>query len=615
MNALFDMVKQWKWYDWSMFLIRLVNYASIITTITQLRDQLSLPLWLLLLWQTAAFSIPWLCLLLNNKAYLIAEIILSGSIIVYFTSIFPEAYLAFIVPAFLLAANSAGLTYRWTGFVTAILIPILIKMFSPATDLLMMAIHLALAFALGFAFHLLMVNHRQNGIIRQQNMMLEQHLSQVERITLLEERERLSRELHDTMGHTYTTVIMGLETLRSSITDQGSLHKLDSLLSLTRTSFDGIRGYLHQMDSPQEKQPLVQSLRQLKEDFEQHAGARVRLRVLGEEYSLPRQVKMTLYRCLQESLTNSVRHGKATMIEVILQFEERQTRLEVKDNGSGSARIEEGFGLSAMKERAFSLQGQVSIYSEPGEGTVVTCSLPRLTESADEVIELLLVDNEHFITESLQVILEAERDLSVVGSAASGKEALEFCEKLKPQLVLMDLDMPEMDGIVATRMIKQRWPHIRVVILTTFQQKEKATEAMRSGADGYLLKTMEPRELAETIRMVHKGGTLIDPLISAKLFEDEAEQLRSEEKSIHESQELANENDPAYSQMRKQYDLTSREMEILQCLSKGMRYKTIAMKLYLSDGTVRNYASNLYAKMGVRNREEVVEKANEAGLL
>ncbi|MGM1048481.1 MAG: response regulator [Bacillota bacterium] len=610
---MFDMIKQWKWYDWAMFLIRLVTCISLIFTFIEFRDQFSIVLWIIILWELAAFSIPWLCLLINHKAYWVTESILSGGIAVYLTSVIPEAYLVFIVPTFLMAANSVKLSYRWTGPVAIVLIPLLIKLYSPVSNLLLIMIHIALAFAVGFAFHLLIVNHRQNGIIRQQNMILEQYLSQVERITLLEERERLSRELHDTMGHTYTSIIMGMETLRSSIVDSESRHKLDNLLELTRTSFDEIRGYLHQMDSPQEKLPLKQSLRQLTGDFEQHAGVVVRFRVYGEEYQVPGQVKMTLYRCLQESLTNSVRHGQATIIEVSLQFEPQQTRLEVKDNGSGSAMIQEGFGLTAMKERAFSLQGQISIYSEPGDGTAVTCSLPRHTELQGEVIKLLLVDNEPFIRESLKVILESEKDLSVVGSAASGEEALELCGKFEPDLVLMDLDMPEMDGVAAMRIIKEQRPHIRVVILTNFQQKEKAVEAMRSGADGYLLKVMEPRELAETIRMVHRGGTLIDPLISAKLFGGgDIPVLSLEETGYRAPANMENPINPSGNGL---YGLSPRELTILQCLSKGMRYKSIAMKLYLSDGTVRNYASTLYAKLGVRNREEAVKKAKEAGLM
>ncbi|MEX3614861.1 response regulator [Paenibacillus glucanolyticus] len=608
---MFDIVKQWKWYEWAMLLLRMVAYISLILTFIELRDQFTLALWVVVLWELAAFSVPWLCLLLNHKAYWVTETVISGGISIYLTSIFPAAYLSFIVPAFLMAANSSGIAYRWTGPVTIVLIPLLIKLYAPSTNLILMMVHVALAFAFGFAFHLLMVNHRQNEIIRTQNTVLEQYLSQVERVTLLEERERLSKELHDTMGHTYTAVIMGLESLRSTAADAAAQHKLSDLLELTRTSLDEIRGYLHEMDSPQEQLPLVQSLQQAAEEFGRNAGVKVGLRVLGDEYQISRQAKMTFYRCLQESLTNSVRHGHATRMDVLLQFELQQTRLEIQDNGRGTARIQEGFGLSAMKERASRLQGQVSIHSDSEEGTVVTCSLPRALKPADDVIKLMLVDNEPFVRDSLGMILESERDFEVVGRAEHGLDAVNMCEELQPHLILMDLEMPVMDGITATQSIKQRWPFIKVVILTTFEQKDKAVQAMRSGADGYLLKTMEPRELAEHIRIVIRGGTLMDPSISAKLFEGDASDFLEEKTAIAPLDTSAPESSP----LRVLYDLTPREMEILQHLSKGMRYKSIAMKLYLSDGTVRNYASALYAKMGVRNREEAIEAANKAGLI
>ena len=203
----------------------------------------------------------------------------------------------------------------------AILVPMLIKLYAPSTDLMLMMEHVAFAFALGFAFHLLMANYRQNEIIRTHNTILEQYLSQVERVTPLEERERVSKEPHDTMGHTYTAVIMGLETPRSTETNAATQRKLSNLLELTRRSLDEVRGYLHELDSPQEQLPLVQSLRQVTEDFERDTGVKAGFRVLGEEYPVSRQVKMTFYRCLQESLTNSVRHGNATRIGAVLQFE------------------------------------------------------------------------------------------------------------------------------------------------------------------------------------------------------------------------------------------------------------------------------------------------------
>jgi len=600
---LFDMVKQWFWYDWILLLFRLIFSVSIILTMVEFQGGLTLPLWGAISWEIIAFSVPWFCLLLNYKCYLVTEMILSGGISLYLSFLFPEAYLSFLMPAFMIAANSAKKSHRWSGPITILVIPILISVVSRQSTPWLVFVHTGLAYALGFAFHQLVVNHRQNEIIRDQNTVLEQYVSQIERVTILEERTRLSKDLHDTIGHSYTSIIMGLETLRLELVTDVGQDKLDSLLHLARKSIDEVRGYVHQMESPQDRLPLIEELKQLIDEFQTNSNVNVRFRTLGEESPIPRQTQMTLYRCLQESLTNAVRHGQATEIVVTLQFEQRQTRLEVQDNGQGVEHLQEGFGLKAMKERAFNLQGQISIYSELGEGTLVTCTLPRQVELSDEVIRLLLVDDQPFIRESLRTLLEGQGDLKVVGMAEDGQQAVDICEQVQPQVVLMDLDMPNRDGISATQLIKQQWPDIRVLILTTFQEKEKAIEVLRSGADGYLLKSMEPRELAETIRLVHHGGTIIAHDMSTKLFEDlETSQNGSEAQSVE-------------SKTLDAYGLTSRELEILKMVAQGLRYKTIASRLYLSDGTVRNYASSVYLKLDVRNREEAVQKALEVGFL
>jgi DNA-binding NarL/FixJ family response regulator/signal transduction histidine kinase len=600
---LFDMVKQWFWYDWILLLFRLILSVSIIFNLVEVQGELTLPLWGAISWEIIAFSVPWFCLLLNFKYYLVTEMILSGGISLYLTFLFPDAYLTILMPAFMIAANSAQKSYRWSGPITILVIPILINVVSHQSTPWLIIVHTGLAYAIGFAFHLLVVNHRQNEIIRDQNTVLEQYVSQIERVTILEERTRLSKDLHDTIGHSYTSIIMGLETLRLELATSAGQDKLDSLLQMARKSIDEVRGYVHQMESPQDKLPLSEAVKQLLDEFQANSNVNVRFRSFGEESPIPKQAQITFYRCLQESLTNAVRHGQATEIVVSLQFEQQQTRLEVQDNGLGAEHLQEGFGLTAMKERAFNLQGQISIYSELGEGTVVTCTLPRQVELPNEVIRLLLVDDQPFIRESLRILLEGQRDLQVVGMAEDGQQAVDICEQLRPQVVLMDLDMPNLDGISATQIMKQKWPDMRVLILTTFQQKEKAIQVLRSGADGYLLKSIEPRELVETIRLVHRGGTIISHDMSTKLFEEleiSLKELEAPSVGMKASDE---------------YGLTARELEILQMVAQGLRYKTIASKLYLSDGTVRNYASSVYLKLDVRNREEAVQKAVQAGFL
>lgn len=596
-NNLLDMVKYWVWYDWIMLGVRILVSVSIVVITLDFQNSLTLPLWIIIFWEVVAFSIPWVALLFNYKYYLFTEILLYGGLCIYLTSLFPEANKTFLISVFLIAANSKHLSYYWTAPTTVFITTGILYAVAPSNSYWILVTYYGLAYVMGFAFHLLIVNHKQNEAIRKQNAVLEQYMSQIERITLAEERNRLSSELHDTVGHAYTSIIMGMETLRTELATEMGIQRLDSLLEMGRKSIEDVRGYLHQMDSPCQSPSLIQSLQNLGAEFQEHAQVNVSFRTFGEEYQLSRQAKITFVRCLQESLTNAVRHGQGTEIIVSLQFEQQYTRLEVQDNGKGNVEWQEGFGMNAMKERAMNLQGHLSVYTKPEEGMLVTCTIPRQTEIKDGLIRLLIVDDQPFVRESLRTLLDRYEDLNVVGLAEDGNEAIDLCGRLQPHVILMDLDMQHIDGIEATKKIKQQWPHIRVLIFTTFQDTEQAVESLRNGADGFLLKSIETLELANTIRLIHKGGTLIDQGMSHKIFEKFDEQ-----KETPQSKAAA-------------YELTTREIEILQLVAKGLRYTTIASRLYLSNGTVRNYASTAYTKLGVSNKEEAVQRALEIGII
>ncbi|KMP93811.1 histidine kinase [Bacillus wiedmannii] len=594
---MLDMVKYWFWYDWIMLGVRILVSVSIAITTFDFQASLTLPLWIIIFWEVVAFSIPWVALLFNYKYYLFTEILLYGGLCIYLTSLFPGANVTFLISVFLIAANSQHFSYYWTAPTTVFITTGILYAVAPSNSYWIMVTYYGLAYVMGFAFHLLIVNHKQNEAIRKQNAVLEQYMSQIERITLAEERNRLSSELHDTVGHAYTSIIMGMETLRTELATEIGIQRLDSLLEMGRKSIEDVRGYLHQMDSPCQSPSLIQSLQNLGAEFQEHAQVNVSFRIFGEEYQLSRQAKIAFIRCLQESLTNAVRHGQGTEIIVSLQFEQQYTRLEVQDNGKGNVEWQEGFGMNAMKERAMNLQGHLSVYTKPEEGMLVTCTIPRQTEIKDGLIRLLIVDDQPFVRESLRTLLDRYEDLNVVGLAEDGNQAIDLCGRLQPHVILMDLDMQHMDGVEATKKIKQQWPHIRVLIFTTFQDTEQALESLRNGADGFLLKSIETLELANTIRLIHKGGTLIDQGMSHKIFEKFDEQ-----KETPQSKATA-------------YELTAREIEILQLVAKGLRYTTIASRLYLSSGTVRNYASTAYTKLGVRNKEEAVQKALEIGII
>ena len=217
----------------------------------------------------------------------------------------------------------------------------------------------------------------------------------------------------------------------------------------------------------------------------------------------------------------------------------------------------------------------------------------------NEPIRILLVDDQRLMRDGLRTLLELEGDLKVVAEAEDGQSGLDAYEQFEPNVVLMDIRMPGMDGVEATRRLIERWPEARVVILTTFDDDEYIFEGLRAGALGYLLKDVSGGELAESIRKVAAGGALIEPSVARKVL---AEFARLEPASRSVSDGLPE-------------PLLKREVEILKLLAQGLSNKQIAARLHLAEGTVKNYVSGILAKLGVTDRTQAALRGRELGLL
>jgi DNA-binding NarL/FixJ family response regulator len=214
-------------------------------------------------------------------------------------------------------------------------------------------------------------------------------------------------------------------------------------------------------------------------------------------------------------------------------------------------------------------------------------------------VRLLLVDDQRLMREGLRTLLELEPGLQVAGEAGNGQQGLEAYASLLPDVVLMDVRMPVMDGVEATRRLRARWPTARVIILTTFDDDEYVFEGLRAGAAGYLLKDVSIHELAEAIHTVMDGGVLIEPSVARKVV---AEFARLAAPAPKTSQNL---DEP----------LSERELEILRLLAQGMTNREIAQRLYLAEGTVKNYVTNILGKIGARDRTQAALRAQELELL
>jgi len=216
-----------------------------------------------------------------------------------------------------------------------------------------------------------------------------------------------------------------------------------------------------------------------------------------------------------------------------------------------------------------------------------------------DAIRILLVDDQKLMREGLRVLLEMETDLQVVGEAGDGEAALEIYARRRPDVVLMDIRMPGMDGVETTRRLRDRWPEARVIILTTFDDDEYVFEGLRAGALGYLLKDVSGRDLAEAVRTVAGGGALIEPSVARKV--------------VSEFARLSPPARPPGAGLAE--PLSEREQEILQLLAQGLSNREIARRLFLAQGTVKNYVTNILHKLGVRDRTQAALRARELGLL
>jgi DNA-binding NarL/FixJ family response regulator len=226
------------------------------------------------------------------------------------------------------------------------------------------------------------------------------------------------------------------------------------------------------------------------------------------------------------------------------------------------------------------------------------------------MIRVLLVDDQNLVRQGIRLLLEIEPDIQVIGQAANGREALQQVEALLPDVVLMDVRMPEMDGVAATRQLSARFPEIGVIILTTFEDDEIVFDGLKAGARGYLLKDISSEEMAEAVRKVAAGGALIQPSITRKVL---AEFSRLASASDGAAQTPSS---PAGAPGKALLEpLTEREQEVLHALAKGLSNREIAEQLVITEGTVKNHVSNLIAKLEVRDRTQAVLKAQELGLI
>ncbi len=369
-----------------------------------------------------------------------------------------------------------------------------------------------------------------------------------------------------------------------------ALRELRLLLAAARTGADEA--------ASAQPQPGLDRIDELVEPL-RAAGLDVAVRWEGEARVLPAGVDLSAFRIVQEALTNTLRHAHASHAEVTLLVAPDALELDVVDNGrgvSGEPADGTGRGLTGMRERAAMLGGTLEAGPARRGGYRVHARLPARGRRVS--IRVLVADDQALVRGGFRMILEARDDLEVVGEAEDGAEATALAERHRPDVVLMDVRMPGVDGIEATRRIVASGNPARIIVLTTFDADEYIFAALRAGASGFLLKDVRPAELVEAIRVVARGDALLAPTVTRRLLD-----------------RFVGEPPTADSPPPDLDGLTERELEVLRLVALALSNAEIAARLVVTEATVKTHVSSVLRKLGLRDRVQAVVLAYDVGLV
>jgi DNA-binding NarL/FixJ family response regulator len=396
------------------------------------------------------------------------------------------------------------------------------------------------------------------------------------------ERQRIAATLHDGLVQELaaTSFVVSGAALRAGQDGQRDLaHNLGDAAQSVRTSIGGLRSLLVDIYPPSlDLTGLVEALKHLT------AGPRsrdidVKLWVPDEAVRLDQAGERLVYRVAQECLRNAIRHSGAQQIALTLTAEENRVFLVVADDGVGFdpeqvlANPPDGhFGLRLLVDAVTQHRGRAAAQHR------TRCRVSLAAGGAASMITVLLVDDHQLVRAGLQALLDTAADLEVVGQAADGEEALRLASELHPDVVLMDLSMPVLDGVEATRRLLKEQPDARVVVLTSFSESERVTEALSAGAIGYQLKDSDPQDLMAAVRAAADGNAPLDPRVTRALLP------------------AARMTSPPVEQ------LSNRETEVLALVAQGLSNIQIARRLAISQHTVKVHITNVFCRIGVNDR-------------
>lgn len=461
-------------------------------------------------------------------------------------------------------------------------------------------------------------------------------LQQQRDMAAIEERNRLAREMHDTVAQSLAALVLQLETAQTQL-ESGDLESVQEMLAAARIQAkkgleDTRRAVQGLSPMALERLTPAEAIEEEARRFETEESIPTPFILSGEEQPLLPEQGLALLRIAQEALTNARKYAQAQRVRVGLQYGPERVTLLIEDDGVGfdpaalpNPEGGSGYGLFGMNERMRLLDGALQIDSTPGWGTriratlpyhpssewqppVPSVSLPRVetppplpsfspkppvSTPETSLLRVLVVDDHAVMRQGVRSMLEASGEIEVIGEARDGAEAVTEALRLRPDVILMDLQMPGVDGLEGLRRLQVQLPETPVVILTTFQTQEAVSEALSAGARGFLLKDAEPSDLLAAIRAARRGEALLAPSVTNSLAALASGQgARSDAETLNE-----------------------RELEVLQLVAQGARNKEIATRLFIVPRTVEYHLANIFAKLGVSNRTEASRVALERGLI
>jgi|GEM_PF-12384 len=438
-----------------------------------------------------------------------------------------------------------------------------------------------------------------------------------------EERERLAREIHDVLAQMITSVVLQLENMVQGLSETAPEREpLEQIRAVARSAVAEMRRIVWNLkatsvDLGDPKAVVAEEA----EKLQRRSGVKPEVVVTGEEQQVAPEVGAVLQRLVRVAFDNVWSHSEAQHVRVLLDYGLHAFTLLVEDDGIGfdpdvvDLRGAGRVGLAGVAERATAVGGSLRVESAANRGTRVSCTVPYTPatpaprpkqEPAEPQravahpapdgpqIRVVLIDDHSMVRQGLEHMLSEQQDLQVVGAAGTGSEGLRIISELRPDVVLCDLQLPDISGVEVISRVRTLFPDVRCVIVTTYDNDDFIYEGIKSGAKGYVLKDVSAQELADAVRAAARNESLLQPVVAGKLLE-------------------------RFGEMARQGDmveaLTEREIGVLKALATGSRNKEIALQLNLSESTIKTHLASIFGKLGVTTRTEAVTRGRELGLI